>query len=635
VFYGALALRGLGRLYVIPAGVAVVSGWTAAAAMLEIAPEWGGAWYMTLAAVLSAAAPRRKAIVICAAALAALSLAWSYAATAGDHHWQLAATHAIATAATAWTAYRRRSWAGVFVLLPLGAATVSAALWPLGAPAPVVAYPFLVSGGLALAIEALVGRFPTRLEGGLWWYATATSLAPLFALRTEEDPALSGIGCFGSSALLAYAAWKNTRWGLTGSLVPEGEARRTQWGERAVFAWAAAGFALGGAALLQEQVGVSSPERGWLFAVLAAVPALVIGGFPRAGTVPGLAVALPVSVAAAIVSLPVEGHDPLYGAVFLAVPGVAWLAASVLSGRWTAAVAGVAFLSVASGYLRSEWDWPAWALALGFGGAGLVLFLGLSAFRDYQSATERAISAIVLSWGLVAIALLIAAGAILDFQGGRTEVGRELFGLVVDRGEYRALIVLVLGFAAMLLFEAYRVQSGAWLLAASAAAMVGVLLAIGLANPKNVQFYTAPVGVYLLALGLAVRRSPAFSPHLQIHEAALVAGVAFIVLPQAEQSFDPGGAWWGLVLIGEGLLFLAGGLLLGARWLVPSGILILSGVGIRWLFESGQTVPYWLTLGLLGTLLLAGGLLVLLHADWWANTRAHASRWWQQGSSGA
>jgi hypothetical protein len=49
----------------------------------------------------------------------------------------------------------------------------------------------------------------------------------------------------------------------------------------------------------------------------------------------------------------------------------------------------------------------------------------------------------------------------------------------------------------------------------------------------------------------------------------------------------------------------------------------------RWLLESGDTVPYWITLGLAGISLLGFGVTLLVAHDWWDGMKQRAARWWQ------
>ncbi len=103
-----------------------------------------------------------------------------------------------------------------------------------------------------------------------------------------------------------------------------------------------------------------------------------------------------------------------------------------------------------------------------------------------------------------------------------------------------------------------------------------------------------------------------------------------LVLPQAEQGFEPGGSGWALVLLGEGTLFLTAAFLLGARWLAVSGVLTVSGVAIRALYVNRDVVPYWLMLGVAGLLLLSFGFVLLLQRERWDRVSKRVSEWWVQ-----
>ncbi len=158
-------------------------------------------------------------------------------------------------------------------------------------------------------------------------------------------------------------------------------------------------------------------------------------------------------------------------------------------------------------------------------------------------------------------------------------------------------------------------------------------MAIATWQPTNVQAYTAPIGLYILALALTFRSSPMlFAPHLAVHESMTLLGAAFLVFPPAEQSFEPGGGEFGLELIGIGIALLLVGLLLHARWLVPSAILTLTGVSVRMVTGGFVSVPYWLLLGIAGTALVALGLLVLLERERWDQFRSRAVDWWNEAS---
>ena len=141
-----------------------------------------------------------------------------------------------------------------------------------------------------------------------------------------------------------------------------------------------------------------------------------------------------------------------------------------------------------------------------------------------------------------------------------------------------------------------------------------------------------PAALYLAIVGLTVRTSERLSRHLSWHELLQLAGAALLVLPQAEQGFEPGGTRWGLVLLIEGFVLLGIAMALGARWLGVSGVVTLSGVALRFLWVNRDTdaVPYWVMLAVAGFVLLAIGLTVLLQRDWWDRTRLRLQTWWRR-----
>ena len=260
--------------------------------------------------------------------------------------------------------------------------------------------------------------------------------------------------------------------------------------------------------------------------------------------------------------------------------------------------------------LPRVWLAPTYALA------GLAFLAALARWRRGPDV------AAVWTWGFAALAILGALVVLPD--------DTPLRPLVLSL-EYRVFVVLLLATAAEVAFEARRLDSPGGLLGASALAMVGVLAAIGMTQPANVQWYTAPTALYLLSVGLLAGRRPyPLSIDVFAHEVALVAGALTLVLPPAEQSFEPGAGLWGLVVLAEGFALLGVGLVLTERWLATPGVLSISGVAVRWLFEVGQTVPYWLTLGIAGLALLGLGLLLLFQREWWERALRTVGEWWRR-----
>ncbi|MSP23173.1 MAG: hypothetical protein EXR66_09270 [Dehalococcoidia bacterium] len=225
------------------------------------------------------------------------------------------------------------------------------------------------------------------------------------------------------------------------------------------------------------------------------------------------------------------------------------------------------------------------------------------------------------AWGYAATGLLVGMAAL---------PADTLTASVVESAEYRVLVGLVFLSAMQTGFEVALARSTALLVAASAVAMLGALMAIAMSQPVNVQAYTLPTAVYLFAIGLLGGLRPmAFLDNMYAHEAVLAAGVLVLVLRKDEQSFDPGGARWGFALLIEGAVMLGVGLLLYERWLSVGGVLSIFGVGIRWLIDTGRELPFWVTLGIAGITLLGLGVLLLFQRDWWDGARSSVARWWR------
>ncbi len=295
--------------------------------------------------------------------------------------------------------------------------------------------------------------------------------------------------------------------------------------------------------------------------------------------------------------------------------------------NWSVTAAATTLAAVVVAPLSSSYGWPAWTLAFAYLAVGVVRFATMSAVRTYRG--ERGQFVIVpLSWGLIAAAPLTAWIALANRV---TSDG----GVAVEMVEYRAFAATVFAAAPLLLYEARRLQARWALVSASVAAMAALLLAIAAFRFDDVQAYTVPVGLYWIAFGLIVRRSAqVIERHLMLHEAVLLGGVTILLAPQVREGLQPDGAAWGGIVLLEGALFLLVGFLLASRWLTVSGVLAISGVAIRWLGDStGDTIPYWLSLGGTGMLLLALGTALLLARDWWVAAKDATVAWWRRSAT--
>lgn len=291
--------------------------------------------------------------------------------------------------------------------------------------------------------------------------------------------------------------------------------------------------------------------------------------------------------------------------------------------NWTTTSAATAVASVVVGMVWTSYTWPIWMLAISFLAIGVIRFATMTGVRTYRNETKQ-LPIVALSWGLVAASPIISWLALIDRMSNEG-------GIAVDMVEYRSFVVGIFAFVPLLLYEAQRLRARLATVSASVLAMSTLLLTIAIFELNHVQAYTIPVGLYLIAFGLFVRRSVAIVSHqLMLHEVVLLAGITTILLPQIQEALQPDGANWGVVILLEGLFFLFTSFLLGSRWLTVSGVLAISAVAIRWLaINSGATIPYWLLLSLVGMSLLALGTIMLLARDRWNDIQNRVVHWWR------
>lgn len=558
----------------------------------DIDREWHGAALMLLGALVAAAVAwldTRQSVT-----------AWLHVASAEVEE----PTPAAERVAFGWLAF-------TLLLVAVFDASAAAGLRP-----PDTAWPYLAT---ATAVALALGRFAPSRPG-----AAALALTPPFlsavALAVQPWDRWPGhdatiLGVAAAELLVCAALARGWPLGAIGSALA-GAALAATWEHFAWPSWslgvtyAAIGGAWFVATARWRHYRATTDAETYDQLALLAVPV----GFGAVAFVAALqdATIIPVEVAAQTAwyrtsAALVLGSAVafLYEARRLRAPAVTLPAAPLI-----ALAAALAWPIVD---LPRLWLAPAYA----FAGVGLLLALA----RWRRGADTPA----AWTWGYLALGILVAISTLPDTTAARP---------LVHTPEYRVFVALLFLAAAAVAFEARRLHSTYGLLGASALTMVATLFAIAITEPANVQWYTVPAAVYLLAVGLLLGRTPRpLSPHISIHEVVLVAGSLALVLPPAEQSFEPSGGLWGLLVLLEGGVLLAVGLVLVERWLATAGVLAISGVAIRWLFEVGQTLPYWLTLGIAGMVLLTLGLLLLFQREWWERAITTLGEWWRRPSA--
>ena len=499
--------------------------------------------------------------------------------------WTLAATYAVAGAGgfVALTRWRR-------VAADSGALAVQALSWlPVGA-------------GILAARIAL----DTRLEN-----------AAIEAPGTAEYRVLV-LAALLLAPLITFEAWRFRRWepGVAALLILLG-CVAALW---PVFDWPtwtlAAAYAVAGTGGF---VALTRWRR--LAADRAALAVQALSWLPVVAGILAAAVALEARLRDAAIEAPATAeYRTLVLIVLLLAPLISFEAWRFR--RWEPMVAVLAVVFGCAAALWPVFDWPTWTLAGAYSLAGVGAFLALSRRRRAGS-DSTALAVQALSWAGLLLGPLTALVAI----GVRLETLDANPATLV---EFRTLAALLLPVAAAVEFEGRRLGIRWASLPASALVMVALELAIATLEPGNVQAHTVPAALYLALVGLAVRTSGTLSRHLSWHELLQLAGAALLVLPQAEQGFEPGGTRWGLVLLVEGFALLGIAMVLGARWLGVSAVITLSGVALRflWLNRETEAVPYWVMLAVAGFLLLAVGFTILLQREWWDRTRMRVRVWW-------
>jgi hypothetical protein len=241
-------------------------------------------------------------------------------------------------------------------------------------------------------------------------------------------------------------------------------------------------------------------------------------------------------------------------------------------------------------------------------------------------------------WAQVLLGLAFAYALAAPIVGWvRLDILADESGLVgfqsfEETGLYQtsALAVALLGVIAAT--QAWLVRRVELAIASSAVLMVAVLLQIGHYRPENVQAYTAPLGAYLLAgalLALRARGVPADARALIGPVEAVGAGL--IMGPSFAQSLDEGAWEFGLLLLVEGLAFVALALVQRRLWLlgISVGFVVLDGVHYLF-FAGGPVPPTWAILAIAGMAVMAAGTAILLGRDRWMQWQRAVVSWWQR-----
>ncbi|MCH7719301.1 MAG: hypothetical protein IIB21_07505, partial [Chloroflexi bacterium] len=273
-------------------------------------------------------------------------------------------------------------------------------------------------------------------------------------------------------------------------------------------------------------------------------------------------------------------------------------------------------------------------LPLAFSAVGYGLFAAYALLRSREDAEgvspERA-----EGWGWATLSLAFGWAAVAPVVGWvRLSMLADAEGFVgMERFEETALYqtaaasVLLLGLLAIA--TSWRMRRLDVAAGASALLMVALLLEIGHFRPENVQAYTAPLGVYLLAGAFLASRVRALPDELRSLIGPLqTVGAVVLMGPSLVQSWEADGWPYALLVLGEGLLLLSLALVGRWLWLLSTSTSFVVLAALRYLFDAAQVVPNWVTLTLAGLLLLAAGMAILIGREEWTRRQRMAQAWW-------
>jgi hypothetical protein len=617
VFYGALALRGAGRLYAVACAVAIISAWLGLLNTGHGQAGWLPVAFLALPCLLLLAGRllERTAlgratfgpIPVIAAQLLVPGAAALIAADMLDATPRWGAVVALGLAAlfycaAAWTApghdFRVLHIIGAGIA---GSWVLPAAGYALRLPARDYAALVLASAWLALGIAALARR-----RGATW------SLVPLIFAMIQAGALLLPWGFFVRDGYPGY--WTAV---FAGALL---HALLVGWRLRHPLLLYP--IALAAALVIDQALQLRGPTGyfgyAWVYTALALLAVAPLSslrqrGVARAWDAQLVIIAQIIGGAAGLLALRGGNRfqQALIALIFVAANGVIVAIERreellALPAGWTlAAVPALVALSGAG---------PRWAPVC-YAGVGLGAALGLQGWRRVPRErrpgwymAHRWFAGGFAAFGPV-LAAVGLAGPFSDFLATS-----ELRHLVLASAYGPAgLAMIFCGFA--LAADAAVTLRRPTGYGASAVLALAILMGIARITPNNPQAYAVPLGLYLLALSVYVAyerdlgliRMPAANG-LLVAAITVILGTTFL-----QSLLHP----WRYVLLGlaEGLVLLGATAFLRRRYGVALALCFLTLTTLRAVFDVARALPSWAVIGLLGLLLLGVGVFFLLRRD--------------------
>jgi len=274
---------------------------------------------------------------------------------------------------------------------------------------------------------------------------------------------------------------------------------------------------------------------------------------------------------------------------------------------------------------RRQFDVPDAYLPLALSGVGCALFAVHALLRGRYQSWSQATVGLAFAYAVAApVAGWVRLWGLAEptgFVGGQHFEKTLLY-------ETAAASLAVLAFLLVgLAWSRRRIEIAA---GATVLMIAALLLEVGHFRPDNVQAYTAPLGIYVLAAALLALRLRSLPEDVRdaLGFGELV-GALLLMAPTFFQSLHHGGWVYGIVLLVEGLALVGIAIARRRLWLLCSSTGFVVADGLHYLFFSGgPTPPNWLLLAIAGMLVMAAGTAILLGREQWTHWQASVEAWW-------
>ena len=146
-------------------------------------------------------------------------------------------------------------------------------------------------------------------------------------------------------------------------------------------------------------------------------------------------------------------------------------------------------------------------------------------------------------------------------------------------------------------------------LVSSAIGMAALMLQISIGSPSNIHVYTVPLSVYLLGVGLMLRRDP------RVANLLLAVGSATLVIPAMLEALTTGEITWLWISLAESIALFLIGAVLRLRIPTAAAVIAISVIALRMLVFAVSVLASWISILVIGVTLLLIGTMWLVFRD--------------------